>query len=285
MGVAKALKAVLAVVVLAGAAAGISYATTALTRTATSTLQACANNTNGNLRLVSSASDCRTSETAVSWNIVGPTGPQGPQGPIGPQGPAGKDGVDGKDGAPGAPGKDGINGKDGAPGAPGKDGINGKDGANGVSPVVTQLTANDSNCPTGGVSIADGLGNVGYVCNGAKGDSGTPFSGQFESSNHAFAINVSDTGITLQGGGAKITVNAAGQVDVEAPTTLTLKAAAQASFDGGAITSVTGGLVNIGSVSCAPALRATDIAGAFSLPGGGPVVFPGLVPAADVCVG
>ena len=44
------------------------------------TIHACYNNTNGNLRLVSSASDCREHETAISWNEQGPQGPPGPGG-------------------------------------------------------------------------------------------------------------------------------------------------------------------------------------------------------------
>ena len=55
-----------------------------------STIQACYNNANGNLRRVNSASDCRYHETPISWSIVGPAGPQGPAGPPGTcaQGPA-----------------------------------------------------------------------------------------------------------------------------------------------------------------------------------------------------
>ncbi len=45
-----------------------------------STIQACYNNTNGNLRRVNSASDCRYHETPISWNVAGPAGPQGPAG-------------------------------------------------------------------------------------------------------------------------------------------------------------------------------------------------------------
>src|SRR5437899_6445286 len=55
-------------------------------------IQACYNNTNGGLRRVNSAADCRSHETPISWNIAGPAGPQGPagaQGPVGPQGPPG----------------------------------------------------------------------------------------------------------------------------------------------------------------------------------------------------
>ena len=54
-----------------------------------STIQACYNDTNGNLRLVNSPSDCRNHENPISWNVAGAPGPPGPQGPAGPQGPQG----------------------------------------------------------------------------------------------------------------------------------------------------------------------------------------------------
>jgi hypothetical protein len=47
-------------------------------------IQACYNDTNGELRRVNSPSDCRNHETSISWNVAGPAGPQGPQGPAGP---------------------------------------------------------------------------------------------------------------------------------------------------------------------------------------------------------
>src|SRR5882672_10655224 len=56
------------------------------------TIQACYNDTNGGLRRVNSAGDCKNHETAISWNTTGPAGPTGPAGvpgPAGPQGPAG----------------------------------------------------------------------------------------------------------------------------------------------------------------------------------------------------
>ena len=43
-------------------------------------IQACYNDTNGGLRRVNSAADCKTHETPISWNIAGPAGPQGPAG-------------------------------------------------------------------------------------------------------------------------------------------------------------------------------------------------------------
>lgn len=56
------------------------------------TIQACYNDTNGGLRRVNSAADCKNHETSISWNIAGPAGPPGPAGapgPTGPPGPAG----------------------------------------------------------------------------------------------------------------------------------------------------------------------------------------------------
>lgn len=260
----KALKSLIAVVVLCGAAAGISYATNAITRTATSTLQACANGTNGNLRLVASPGDCRTNETAVAWNVVGPAGPQGPQGPAG---------------------------QDGANGTNGTNGVDGKDGANGISPTVASLPVGDENCPTGGASITDAAGHTAYVCNGAKGDtgaSGTPFSGAFQSPSGDFKLSVADSGIKLQGPSSKITFDAGG-LSVDSAAALTVRAGTNLALQSGAAASLSGSLVNIGGSGCAAPVRTSDLAGALALvpPGGGssPVVFPGLVPATDVCIG
>ena len=53
---------------------------------------------NGEIRIVDGSDDCKNSETALEWNIVGPDGPSGSsgadgsdgaQGPAGPQGPPG----------------------------------------------------------------------------------------------------------------------------------------------------------------------------------------------------
>lgn len=52
-------------------------------------LEACVNNGNGGLRLVSAATVCHANETRIQWNVTGPAGPAGPAGPSGPSGPAG----------------------------------------------------------------------------------------------------------------------------------------------------------------------------------------------------
>ena len=67
----------------------------------------------GRLRVVDSASACRSEETALAWNQSGPPGPTGPQGPAGipgPQGPAGITGPQGPIGARGATGPAGPQG-------------------------------------------------------------------------------------------------------------------------------------------------------------------------------
>ena len=64
------------------------------------TIQACASNSNGDLR-IRPPSGCLAKETAISWNSVGPAGPQGPPGPAGVPGPTGPQGPAGPTGPPG----------------------------------------------------------------------------------------------------------------------------------------------------------------------------------------
>ena len=58
----------------------------------------------GTIRIVSPTTTCKSAETALDWNIVGPEGPQGVPGVNGTNGTNGADGADGMDGAPGARG-------------------------------------------------------------------------------------------------------------------------------------------------------------------------------------
>ena len=58
-------------------------------------IHACKNNHSGTLRVVDDASDCRASETTLSWNTEGP------------QGPPGEPGAPGEPGEPGPPGPPG----------------------------------------------------------------------------------------------------------------------------------------------------------------------------------
>ena len=68
------------------------------------TLYACFPNDGGRVRIVGSTSDCRNTETAISWNVRGPQGEQGPEGPEGPQGDIGPIGPIGPRGPAGDPG-------------------------------------------------------------------------------------------------------------------------------------------------------------------------------------
>lgn len=115
------LGAVLAAVV----SAGVAYSSGG---SGSSTLTACVNQTNGNMRLVGSPSDCRQHEFAVTWNAEGQTGSTGPTGPTGPQGPTGATGATGPQGPTGAQGPtgpQGATGPSGPQGPPGADGVSG----------------------------------------------------------------------------------------------------------------------------------------------------------------
>ena len=72
---------------------------------AQTTLKACVNGNNGNMRLASGPADCRRPEFFVQWSVEGP---QGVQGKLGPQG---DQGVQGKLGPQGPQGVQGMNGR------------------------------------------------------------------------------------------------------------------------------------------------------------------------------
>jgi hypothetical protein len=94
--------------VMAGAAyAGI----TALT--AATVITACKSDSNGQIRLVDDASECRNNEVAVTWNSEGPVGPAGATGAAGPAGPAGPAGATGPAGPAGPAGPQGPAGPSG----------------------------------------------------------------------------------------------------------------------------------------------------------------------------
>ena len=109
-------------------------------------IRACYNTTNGQVRIVESAANCRNGELAINWNQTGPVGPQGPIGPqgiVGPIGPQGIVGPTGNQGPIGLTGPQGLigplgltgpmgtagsDGLPGSPGAPGSDGATGPEG-------------------------------------------------------------------------------------------------------------------------------------------------------------
>jgi len=59
------------------------------------TVRACVKRSNGLVRVVGPAGNCRKRERALSWNVRGPQGPPGPAGPQGDVGPAGPRGEPG----------------------------------------------------------------------------------------------------------------------------------------------------------------------------------------------
>ncbi len=119
------------VTVIAGAA-GVAYATNAVTRTAATTIQACEKG-NGDLRIVNSPSDCKNNEQLLSWNVQGAAGPAGPAGPAGAKGDTGATGAAGPTGATGSKGDTGATGATGPAGATGAKGDAGATGA--VGPI------------------------------------------------------------------------------------------------------------------------------------------------------
>ena len=121
---------------------------------ATNVIFACAkSNDEGQLRLVSSLSQCKKNEAGIQWNVVGPQGPPGPQGAQGPAGISPStavlstgdshcanggiavNAVSGQtyvcNGAPGATGATGAQGDQGPKGDPGPQGPQGAQGPQG----------------------------------------------------------------------------------------------------------------------------------------------------------
>ena len=106
-------------------------ATTAAAQLAGGTIRACVDKSGGP-RIVAAGQPCKSNETSLEWNIVGPRGETGPQGPEGKQGPQGKEG------AVGPQGPEGRRGPEGPQGVPGAAGSDGRDG---TTPDLTSLVA------------------------------------------------------------------------------------------------------------------------------------------------
>jgi hypothetical protein len=110
---------------------------------------------------------------------------------------------------------------------------------------------------------------------GPQGDPGV-FSGVFESPNHQFKLEVTDTGISLTGPTAKILLRSGGiEVNSQGPDGVVLKTSAAkvevqngtVSVDAPGLVQVTGGQVQLGH-GCRPVARIgdfVDIAGAIGV--------------------
>jgi hypothetical protein len=77
-------------------------------------IHACANNLNGDLKVVAAGAPCPRNWSTLSWNVAGPPGPIGPQGSQGPQGVPGPQRPQGQQGPQGVPGPQGSQGQPGA---------------------------------------------------------------------------------------------------------------------------------------------------------------------------
>jgi Collagen triple helix repeat (20 copies). len=76
-------------------------------------IHACYDVNKGNVRVVESSANCKTTEAAISWNQTGPQGPAGSPGPAGPQGATGPQGIEGPQGPAGPEGPQGPAGPPG----------------------------------------------------------------------------------------------------------------------------------------------------------------------------
>jgi hypothetical protein len=106
---------------------------------------ACVNANNGAVRIVAQGVACRTPESLITWNVVGPQGPPGPAGPAGalglpgPQGPAGPAGAQGSAGQQGPAGPQGMRGEPGERGPFGPAGPPGSKGEPGQASALRHV--------------------------------------------------------------------------------------------------------------------------------------------------
>jgi Collagen triple helix repeat (20 copies) len=207
----RAMRLVLVVTAILAGAASVSYATTLATArsAAVVVITGCQAKSNGQLRLVASASECKDQELVVSWNSEGATGPTGPAGPAGPAGaagaagPPGHDGAPGPQGAPGTPGADGARGPAGPAGADGAQGPAGSNGADGAQGLAGPAGADGAQGPAGAAGADGAQGPVGPI--GPAGPPGPPGQGggsnnELTSPNGVYSLKVDDNGIVLNGG-------------------------------------------------------------------------------------
>jgi hypothetical protein len=154
--------------------AGASWATAVvLTTPSTTVIQACQGKITGNLRVVTSASQClRELETPISWNVQGAKGDPGGNGAPGAAGPAGPQGVPGLPGVPGAAGPAGLTGPQGPAGSPGAPGTNGAPGPGGPQGIPGPAgPAGPQGVPGAGIATLDAL--IGIPCTTSDHQHGT----------------------------------------------------------------------------------------------------------------
>jgi Collagen triple helix repeat (20 copies) len=148
----------------------------------------------GQLRLVSSARDCKRGEKHISWNQVGPRGLQGEKGDTGAKGDkgdTGAQGIQGPVGPTGAEGPTGAQGPTGETGATGEQGLKGDTGATGEQG------------PKGDKGDTGDRGPEGPP--GASGGAGAAAS--LTSPNGLFKVQITNAGVVISGPGGSIHVD------------------------------------------------------------------------------
>jgi len=145
-----------AFVVLGGAAAAVA----ASLAPSTAVINACFDKKNGALRLVDAGVACAKSESAVSWNQVGPIGPAGATGATGRDGRDGLPGITGASGPTGATGPQGVQGAQGVPGVAGPQGLQGPEGPAGSGSGGGTVSDASSCSGANGVAYSRGQDNV-----------------------------------------------------------------------------------------------------------------------------
>jgi hypothetical protein len=94
-------------------------------------------------------------------------------------------------------------------------------GPAGASPTVAQVAAGDQHCANGGAAITDANGSTAYVCSGADGRDGAPFSGTFTSPNGQYSLSVTDSGVSIAGADVAARFSGNG-IDIQSPAALNL---------------------------------------------------------------
>ena len=125
-------------------------------------IRGCYARSGGTLRVIdASVTNCKASETALSWNVGGPAGPAGAAGPAGPAGPPGADGAAGPAGPAGQLGADGSAGPAGPAGPPGADGPEGSAGPAGPAGPVGPAGPTGPQGPPGAGAFTRPVGSLG----------------------------------------------------------------------------------------------------------------------------
>jgi hypothetical protein len=125
----------------------------------------------GDLRIVTDAADCKSSEIAISWSQRGPVGPTGATGATGLTGSTGATGATGSTGATGATGPSGPIGPSGPAGPIGATGPTGANGATGTTGATGSTGASGATGPTGAIGPSGPMGPTGAT--GATGPAGS----------------------------------------------------------------------------------------------------------------